>query len=91
MELFTDSQQALDERSAQLRVTSENLASTKVVLTETQQDLTTTTMQREEKKYLVEEHVKTEGLLLQEAEQVFKCPIFCTVLMSCMFWVHFCG
>ena len=68
--MFEESQQALEERSTQLRHTTENLVSTQVVLKETKQDLTVTARQREEEKYLVEEHSKTEEVLYQEAEQV---------------------
>lgn len=62
-DLFTDSQKALEERS-------KNLASTQVALTVTRQDLLTTTREKEEEKFLVDEHVKTEQVLQLEAEQV---------------------
>ena len=70
-ELFEECQQTLDERSSQLRETTECLTSTRLTLTETRQDLAITTRQKEEEKYLVEEHVKAEGVLLAEAEQVW--------------------
>jgi len=70
-DLFEESQQALEERSTQLHQTAENLVSTQVALKETKQDLALTARQREEEKYLVEEHTKTEKALFQEADQVF--------------------
>lgn len=68
--LFEESQRSLEERSAELSETSRQLSSTRVVLTSTRQDLLHTTKEKEEKRFLVEEHAKNEKALLGEAEQV---------------------
>lgn len=64
------SQQDLEERSAQLSETSRNLTSTRLTLTSTRKDLFATTKEKEERGFLVQEHVKTEKVLLDEAQQV---------------------
>lgn len=70
MDLFKESQRELDERNVQLEVTSQNLVSTQAALTVTRQDLTTTTRQKKEGEFLIDEHVKVEQVMMQEAEQV---------------------
>lgn len=64
------SQQDLEEKSAQLSVTCQNLTSTRLALTTTRKDLFDTTTEKEERGFLVEEHIKTEKVLLDEAQQV---------------------
>ena len=71
----------LVERNDQLQETSENLASTEVALSVTRQDLTTITGQKEEEKFLVDEHIKYEKVVCQEAEQVCCCcSNFCVIV-----------
>ena len=68
--LFSETQQNLEERTAELSETNRQLSSTRVALTSTRQDLYHTTKEKEERGFLVEEHSKTERVLLGEAEQV---------------------
>lgn len=67
------SQQDLEERSAQLSETSEKLVSTRLNLTSTRKDLFDTTREKEERGFLIEEHAKTEDVLLDKAQQVSVC------------------
>ena len=68
--MFEESQQSLEEKTSELEATCNNLASTRVVLTTTRQDLLVTMKEKEERGFLIEEHAKTEGKLLGEAEEV---------------------
>ena len=68
--MFAETQQDLEEKTAKLSATSQNLTSTRIALTTTRQDLFHTTKEKEERGFLVEEHVKTEKVLLDEAQQV---------------------
>lgn len=68
--MFSESQHDLEEKSAQLSVTSQNLTSTRMALTTTRQDLLHTSREKEERGFLIDEHVKTEQVLLGEAQQV---------------------
>ena len=69
-ELFTDSQQVLEETSQELSTTKERLCSTRIDLASTKQDLHLTKQERDEKGFLVEEHAKTEHNLHEKATQV---------------------
>lgn len=68
--LFSESQRELEEKSAQLSATSHSLTSTRLALTTTRRDLYDTCKEKQEKAFLVEEHAKTEKVLLDEANQL---------------------
>ena len=78
------SQQDLEERNAQLTETSNKLSSTQLALSTTRKDLFTTTKEKEERGFLIEEHVKTEDVLLDKAQQVSCCYCCCC---CCVFFV----
>ena len=65
-----DSQQQLESTTEQLETTTVALTTTKEQLVETHQDLTQTIVERDERSFLVDEHVRSEEALLGEAEQV---------------------
>jgi len=69
-ELFSSSQQELEATSQRLQATSESLASTQDQLAVSRADLHQTRKERDEKDFLVEEHLRTEQTLLREAEEV---------------------
>jgi hypothetical protein len=60
----------LEERNAQLSETTHKLASTRLALSTTRKDLFHTTKEKEERGFLVQEHVKTEEVLLDKAQKV---------------------
>ena len=62
-------------------MTSQNLASTRVALTTTRQDLFHTTKVKEERGFLIDEHVKTENILLDEAQQVIAAAATAVVIV----------
>ena len=68
--MFSSSQQELEATSQQLQATSESLASTHNQLVVSRTDLYKTRKERDEKDFLVEEHLRTEQTLLREAEEV---------------------
>ena len=61
----------LEETARQLETTSQRLATTKVSLESTRQDLYQTSVEREQKSLLLQEHVATEQTLLGQAGQVY--------------------
>lgn len=69
-DLFQDTQQSLEETSQQLSEASKCLETTREHLSKTVDDLHTTRLERDEKEFLVTEHVKSEGTLLEEAAHV---------------------
>ena len=81
-ELFQDSQRSLEETSQQLLVTRDYLATTREHLTQTAQELHVTKRDRDEKEFLVTEHVKAEQSLLGEAKTVSCCGMKWFLLMS---------
>ena len=64
----------LEETARQLETTSQRLATTKVSLESTRQDLYQTSVEREQKSLLLQEHVTTEQTLLGQAGQVMHTP-----------------
>ena len=68
--LFSDSQRELEATSQQLQSTTESLVATQDQLAVTQTNLHKTREDRDEKGFLVEEHVRNEQTLLTEAEEV---------------------
>lgn len=68
--MFSDSQRELEVTSQQLQSTTESLVSTQDQLAVTQANLYKTREDRDEKGFLVEEHVRNEQTLLTEAEEV---------------------
>ena len=68
--LFSDSQRELEATSQQLQSTAESLVSTQGQLAETQANLHKTREERDEKSFLVEEHIRNEQTLFTEAEEV---------------------
>jgi len=60
----------LEATSQRLQATSESLASTQDQLAVSRADLHQTRKERDEKDFLVEEHLRTEQTLLREAEEV---------------------
>lgn len=80
--MFAETQQDLEETAAQLSETTQNLAHTRIALTTTRQDLFHTTKEKEERGFLIQEHVKTEKVLRDEAQQVnFLSPLFCLLFL----------
>ena len=71
--LFSDSQRELEATSQQLQSTTESLVATQDQLAVTQTNLHKTREDRDEKGFLVEEHVRNEQTLITEAEEV-NCP-----------------
>ena len=69
-DLFTSSQQDLEATSQQLEQTTANLAATTDQLCDTRKDLRQTRVERDERGFLVDEHVRSEQALLGEAGQV---------------------
>lgn len=68
--LFSDSQRELEATSQQLQSTTESLVATQDQLAVTQTNLHKTREDRDEKGFLVEEHVRNEQTLITEAEEV---------------------
>ena len=62
--------QELEETTAELTECSQHLAETKEVLLKTESNLRKTRQDRDEQKYLVGEHVKSEKVLHEQAAQV---------------------
>ena len=82
-----DTKAKLEDTSQQLQATSHNLVQTKVQLASTEVSLQQTQEERDEKEYLVSRHVKSEKVLLDEAQQVFmQLPI----IVSYNFSIHAC-
>ena len=69
-ELFTDTKDELESTTDALNKVKEELESTKIYLNQTKEELKVTKIDRDEQKFLVEEHVKTEDVLYGEAEEV---------------------
>ncbi|KAA0195429.1 hypothetical protein HAZT_HAZT002146 [Hyalella azteca] len=67
-ELFLETQRLLDDTSERLSVTENKLVGTRQSLRSTQSLLHHTAQQRDEQKYLVEAHEKTEGILHDQAQ-----------------------
>ena len=68
--MFTDAKEELAATAENLVITTSNLESTTETLKQTREDLAITIKDRDEKNFLVEEHVKNEGCLYSEAEEV---------------------
>ena len=68
--LFASSQQELEATSQQLEQTTVNLAATTDQLCDTQKNLQQARVERDERGFLVDEHVRNEQALLGEAGQV---------------------
>jgi hypothetical protein len=69
-ELFTDTKQELEETSRELQQTGKQLELTSSALKVTERKLDRTTQERDEHKYLVSVHVKTEEKLHTQATKV---------------------
>ena len=66
-ELFTDTQQELDERCIELEEKETELRKTNLSLRETKHTLRSTALERDQNQYLVDEHSKTENHLHTQA------------------------
>lgn len=66
-ELFTDTQQELEERCMELEEKDAELRKTNCTLKETKHSLRTTVLERDQNQYLVDEHSKTEDELHSQA------------------------
>lgn len=66
-ELFTDTQQELEERCMELEEKDTELRKTNCTLKETKHSLRTTVLERDQNQYLVDEHSKTEDHLHSQA------------------------
>lgn len=66
-ELFTDTQQELEERCMELEEKETELRKTSCTLKETKHTLRTTVLERDQNQYLVDEHSKTEDHLHSQA------------------------
>jgi len=66
-ELFTDTQQELEERCMELEEKDTELRKTNCSLKETKHTLRTTILERDQNQYLVDEHSKTENYLHSQA------------------------
>lgn len=73
-ELFTDTQQELDERCMELDEKETELRKTNFTLQETKHSLRTTVVERDQNQYLVDEHRKNENHLHTQAS-----TLLCTV------------
>ncbi|KAK6185058.1 hypothetical protein SNE40_007379 [Patella caerulea] len=69
-DLFDDTKKDLEQTTEQLVITSQNLEITANNLEHTQKTLEVTEQDRNEQKYLVSEHVKTETVLFSQAQQL---------------------
>ncbi|KAK3791067.1 hypothetical protein RRG08_010471 [Elysia crispata] len=69
-DMFTDAKEELAATAENLVITTSNLESTTETLKQTREDLAITIKDRDEKNFLVEEHVKNEGCLYSEAEEL---------------------
>ncbi|GFO42049.1 kinesin-like protein, partial [Plakobranchus ocellatus] len=69
-EMFTDTKEELAVTSDKLTATTDSLVSTTETLQRTNEELSVTKKDRDEQHFLVEEHVKTEGYLFSEAEEL---------------------
>ena len=70
--MFTETKEELAATSEKLTITTENLVSTTETLKQTKEELVITANDRDEKQFLVEEHVKNEVDLYSEAEEVIR-------------------
>ncbi|XP_078669780.1 kinesin-like protein KIF11 isoform X2 [Branchiostoma floridae x Branchiostoma belcheri] len=68
--LFKETDAELAKRSSQLEATQRTLHKTSKSLQRTKENLATTKQDRDEKKYLVQQHVTTEGKLYDQASQL---------------------
>lgn len=66
-ELFSDTQQELEERCMELEEKDAELRKTNCTLKETKHSLRTTVLERDQNQYLVDEHSKTEDELHSQA------------------------
>jgi len=69
-EMFAETKEELVETSEKLEVTTNTLVTTQDTLHQTEGELTVTKVDRDEHKFLVTEHVKTEDSLYGEAAQL---------------------
>ena len=69
-ELFTDTQQELEERCTELEEKDNELRKTNITLKETKQTLRTTVLQRDQNQYLVDEHSRNEDNLHCQASSL---------------------
>ena len=70
MQLFETTKLNLEQRTEDLRKTTVELVDTRGQLRETKGILKQTVKEREEQRYLVQEHVQTESVLHGQASQV---------------------
>lgn len=68
--MFEYTSQELKESSQQLEETTTVLGTTQTKLTQVQQNLKQTKLEKKQKEFLVQQHVKTEQILLDEAGKV---------------------
>ncbi|GFS11591.1 kinesin-like KIF11 [Elysia marginata] len=71
-EMFTDTKEELAVTTEKLSITTNNLEVTTETLKQTSKELAITTADRDEQHFLVEEHVKNEGCLFSEAEELLQ-------------------
>ena len=69
-DLFSDTQQELQERCVELEETHTSLRNTNRVLRETKQNLKATVMERDENQFLIDEYNKNENALHSQASSL---------------------
>ncbi|XP_038070916.1 kinesin-like protein KIF11-A [Patiria miniata] len=69
-DILSDTKEELEETTGQLETTTRTLVQTTHTLQKTETDLRVTTTDRDQQKYLLGEHVKTEEKLSQEAKKL---------------------
>ena len=85
--MFTTSKTELEETARELETTSQRLATTKGSLESTRRDLYQTSVEREQKNLLLQEHVAAEQTLLGQAGQVIFAQILHTSILSTVMYV----
>lgn len=69
-DLFSDTQSELERRCEELHTTKTNLKTTVETLQSTQVELKKTTIERDERDFLIDAHVKQESVLHQKASEL---------------------
>lgn len=77
--MFEYTSEELKQTNQQLEETNLALSTTQTKLTQSQQNLRKTKLEKQQKEFLIQQHVKTEQMLLDEAGKVHVSTTYITI------------